>query len=1378
MSQGKVAPGSSALPSSHSADDFSPSRATDQNSFRPDGSALRFESNPRQPQDFTDGGESRGTRRKQPPAPLQSSRPFNSTIPIDSSNSPRSPKNTTNLEQPRSPRERLDDLLAAERPDVSRDAVRPPPAQRPSLDKGVSIGLATTQKISSYAQLRNVSAPVLKSGGATSPTSSANMQAASRPGRPDPRPAPPRNPSIDSAVSSISSTSQSYKHKGSQDQGNPPDPAALIAAAGSAEAVILNLWKEKQSSSSHNAQLWRLVEKQRAMILGLNKDLERALKDKERYRKKLKEQPAAAGPPPRADGPTPQVADRELSQSPAQSEKVGEPPSASAAQKAQRPARKESLKNLQAAAGMSPADSEAGQSPALPSEPGSAAESLKGSVGDDVSPTDVRGQLVPSSESSVPQVAKPTPTVAESKAAVVTRKPVAPQLEIPIAAAPSAAQDGGLQPPTLSITNPTPIVGVGEFPSPVQPHQQRLSQTLRKAPPAPLNLSLPIQRPDQPDANEEAIDSDPEVSDVEEIPIVERGRRKTREEDDRIREIIAIKEEEARSQSAKKKKSKSKSKTPGEGSQPNSIQSSPASMHAQSRSPVAIGLPASPRLNPAPGSIDALISPSNSDASGSIRRTTISPPLLSPGLPVSPRPGDRPVNAPQPRAPKAGLVSPPLSPRPPKHPIPLPNHPPPAVPVTAPAPTAPAPTVPAPPAAEAQPEQTPGTATSLLRPPASQSAAEGDGKGGFISEPSSPHQIYRGLITEQYPGLLLPPNALPSINIKVFSSRLRPSRNSFMALKPIDEDPVFILAIYARSDGKQLWRVEKTIAALPSLDQQLRVLCDFQGRLPDRSLFNGHAPAKIDARRAALNAYFDMILETPMNEMAALVVCEFFSTDVIGAEAEAPLKEAIALKKTSPKEKVRKDGYLTKRGKNFGGWKARYFLLENAELRYYESPGGAHLGTIKLLNAQIGKQSAQQGNQSPSRREDGEDNQYRHAFLILEPKRKDSNSLVRHVLCAESDEERDEWVEALMQHVDGDEERNQSRPDHAKEPTSPRSAEHGKSGHEGERRKLRKKDKDSPDLDRADALRAMSYEDTVAAQEPIHVPHRADGMPSPTHSTFSETTRQSPHPHQNAPSPSHGLAVPEGQNWGAANRLAAPTSVKEKKRSIFAGFKGMLSDHGPLHHHGGLMTPTHPAVRSPEHRMVFGLPLADAVTFANPEGVSTPLPAVVYRCLEYLQAKNASREEGIFRLSGSNIVIKALRERFNSEGDVKLLDGQYYDVHAVASLLKLYLRELPNSILTRDLHLDFLKVLGMCLSPDSALYVAAELTIFSDLDKKDDKIASFNVLVHRLPLPNRALIEALSLFLIEIVNNAEINKMTPRNGKCRRSILPRIAPTS
>ena len=41
------------------------------------------------------------------------------------------------------------------------------------------------------------------------------------------------------------------------------------------------------------------------------------------------------------------------------------------------------------------------------------------------------------------------------------------------------------------------------------------------------------------------------------------------------------------------------------------------------------------------------------------------------------------------------------------------------------------------------------------------------------------------------------------------------------------------------------------------------------------------------------------------------------------------------------------------------------------------------------------------------------------------------------------------------------------------------------------------------------------------------------------------------------------------------------------------------------------------------------------------------LPAIVFRSIQYLEAKKADQEEGIYRLSGSSAVIKSLKDRFN-----------------------------------------------------------------------------------------------------------------------------------
>lgn len=115
--------------------------------------------------------------------------------------------------------------------------------------------------------------------------------------------------------------------------------------------------------------------------------------------------------------------------------------------------------------------------------------------------------------------------------------------------------------------------------------------------------------------------------------------------------------------------------------------------------------------------------------------------------------------------------------------------------------------------------------------------------------------------------------------------------------------------------------------------------------------------------------------------------------------------------------------------------------------------------------------------------------------------------------------------------------------------------------------------------------------------------------------------------------------------------------------------------------------------RTPERnsKPVFGVPLSDSIQIASVAG----LPAPVFRCIEYLESKKAEEEEGIYRLSGSSAVIKGLKDRFDVEGDVKLLKvDEHWDPHAIAGLMKTYLRDLPTSLLTRELHPRFLAVMG------------------------------------------------------------------------------------
>ncbi|KAI4828028.1 RhoGAP-domain-containing protein, partial [Aureobasidium sp. EXF-8845] len=579
-----------------------------------------------------------------------------------------------------------------------------------------------------------------------------------------------RTVSMDSNLSSLSSSTapQPIVRSQSNISLEPTDIPSLIAAAGSPEAAIAKLLQEKHSASTHTTQLWRLVEKQRAMILGLNKDLERTLKEKEKYRQRLKD-----------------LNGEQSSRPPTMRESLG-----SASLDSQSP-------NLPAS------------SPPLPSS--TSLDSLPAGL---QRPSRVQPSI---SASSLPGL----PTRSSASGSQTSKIIETPQVMSP-----------------NSISSP--------------------NQKLRKEKPAPLDLTS------APTMLREASDSD-------ETPPLSRGRKKTRADDDRLREVLA-------SQSQHNETTQAGSR------------SAPPPPPAGRRVPAPADLDADPGLlsdtdqgvlsdaetidfgSPQLAQVQTFQSMGqmvSADASAQPKRHPVSLTVLSPGLPMSPRPSDRPMNSPMPRAFKQSLTSipnsprvggqMPLSPRAPRHPIPMP----PQTPLSFASPHL----------ARAETYQVlaANTMSDRLAVPSQPNLPESEQPSNGLA-PRSPGEIYRGFVSEQYPGLLLPPNALPSIYVKVDSSRLRPSRQSYMAPRPSEENPVITLAVFARSHRTQLWRVEKSLTAMSVFDQQIKVASNFRTKLPDRSLFTGHAPARMDARRNALGVYFDTMLDTPMDDQAALII--------------------------------------------------------------------------------------------------------------------------------------------------------------------------------------------------------------------------------------------------------------------------------------------------------------------------------------------------------------------------------------------------------------------------------------------------------------------------------------------------------------------------
>uniref|UniRef100_A0A3Q3WP48 Uncharacterized protein n=1 Tax=Mola mola TaxID=94237 RepID=A0A3Q3WP48_MOLML len=91
---------------------------------------------------------------------------------------------------------------------------------------------------------------------------------------------------------------------------------------------------------------------------------------------------------------------------------------------------------------------------------------------------------------------------------------------------------------------------------------------------------------------------------------------------------------------------------------------------------------------------------------------------------------------------------------------------------------------------------------------------------------------------------------------------------------------------------------------------------------------------------------------------------------------------------------------------------------------------------------------------------------------------------------------------------------------------------------------------------------------------------------------------------------------------------------------------------------------------------VFGKSLMDTVTYEQRFGPHV-VPILVQKCVEFIK-EHGLDEEGIFRLPGQDNAVKQFRDAFDA-GERPSFPSDT-DVHTVASLLKLYLRELPEPV--------------------------------------------------------------------------------------------------
>ncbi|CAI9604292.1 unnamed protein product [Staurois parvus] len=133
---------------------------------------------------------------------------------------------------------------------------------------------------------------------------------------------------------------------------------------------------------------------------------------------------------------------------------------------------------------------------------------------------------------------------------------------------------------------------------------------------------------------------------------------------------------------------------------------------------------------------------------------------------------------------------------------------------------------------------------------------------------------------------------------------------------------------------------------------------------------------------------------------------------------------------------------------------------------------------------------------------------------------------------------------------------------------------------------------------------------------------------------------------------------------------------------------------------------------------------------------------LVEQCVDFIRQRGLT-EEGLFRLPGQANLVKELQDAFDC-GEKPAFDSNT-DVHTVASLLKLYLRELPEPVIPYSKYEDF-------------------LSCAKQLSKEEESgMAELVKQVKSLPPVNYNLLKYICRFLDEVQSYSGVNKMSVQN---------------
>ncbi|XP_051523395.1 rho GTPase-activating protein 23 isoform X2 [Myxocyprinus asiaticus] len=153
---------------------------------------------------------------------------------------------------------------------------------------------------------------------------------------------------------------------------------------------------------------------------------------------------------------------------------------------------------------------------------------------------------------------------------------------------------------------------------------------------------------------------------------------------------------------------------------------------------------------------------------------------------------------------------------------------------------------------------------------------------------------------------------------------------------------------------------------------------------------------------------------------------------------------------------------------------------------------------------------------------------------------------------------------------------------------------------------------------------------------------------------------------------------------------------------------------------------------------VFGVRLEDCPPAANNKFV----PQIVDTCCHLVEVMGLEYT-GIYRVPGNNAMVSSLQDQLNKGLDINTAEERWQDLNVISSLLKSFLRKLPEPLFTDEKYNDFIDA--------------------NRLEEAGDRLKTMRKLIRELPDHYFHTLKFLIGHLKTVADHSEKNKMEPRN---------------